>query len=70
MMGSTGSVGNWEVTVTPLEVTAGKRGSSLTYSAGVHLFPVGFKVSKVWSPEQPPKTVIALANKLAKRVSY
>ena len=69
MIGHSASVGAWSVTVTPNEVTAGKRDSSLTYSANVLVFPVGYRVGKVWSPEQPPKSVIALANKLAKRVS-
>lgn len=67
-MGHTAKVGAWTVTVSPNEVTAYRGNSSETYSANVILFPVGYRVGKVWSPELPPKTVIRLAASLANKL--
>jgi hypothetical protein len=63
-----GIVGAWTVSVGAGEVVAGRTDSSLVYSTGLQRFPIGWKVGQVWNPESPPKSVIAMANKLAKRL--
>lgn len=67
MLRLSGAVGHWSVTVEPGRVSAHKDGSE-PYSTSCIRFPVGYRVGQAWSPEQPPKTVLALANRLAKQL--
>lgn len=65
LSGKSGRVGNWAVDVSHHEAVAQDTRTSLVYSARMTRFPAGWRVGKVWSPENPPLRVIALANKLA-----
>lgn len=61
-------VGAWVVTVTPGAAEARNTRTGRVETTSVLLFPVGWRVGQVWSGPVP-KTVVTLANRLAKRMT-
>lgn len=64
-------VGAWRVDMFPATVVAFKRLDGVyvpVASARVTRFPIGYRVSRVWTAEVP-KTVVTAANGLAQRLT-
>lgn len=66
--GVTKTEGAWTVSLGGGQALAYRNDSNETLHTTLLRFPNGWRVGKVWTMSAPPKTVIALANRMAKKL--